>query len=75
MTTRGLKEGDIDRVVDYIDKALKLGKEVVKLSGPKLVDFNKAVNENAEIKAKINTLKEEIENYIRSFPLPGYDKY
>lgn len=75
LTTRGLKEGDIDRVVDYIDKALKLGQEVVKLSGPKLIDFNKVINENTDIQSKMNSLKEEIENYIRSFPLPGYDTY
>ncbi|XP_045772035.1 serine hydroxymethyltransferase isoform X1 [Maniola jurtina] len=75
LTSRGLKEADFDRVVDYIDKALKLAQEITKISGPKLVDFNKLIAENADIKAKINSLKEEIENYSRSFTLPGYEKY
>lgn len=75
LTTRGLKETDIDRVVDYIDKSLKIANEITKVSGPKLADFNKIIEESAEFKAKINNLKEEIENYSRSFPLPGFDQY
>ncbi|XP_045514880.1 serine hydroxymethyltransferase isoform X2 [Pieris brassicae] len=75
LTTRGLKETDIDRVVDYVDKALKLAAEITKISGPKLVDFNKVIEENADIKAKVQNLKESIEQYSRTFPLPGYEDY
>lgn len=75
MTTRGLKETDIDQVVDFIDKALKLACEVTKISGPKLVDFNKAIEENADIKTKVQSMKESIENYSRTFPMPGYENY
>lgn len=75
MTTRGLKENDIDNVVIYIDKALKLAQEITKVSGPKLVDFNKVVEDNAEIKLKVSKLKEEIESYSRKFPLPGLQNY
>ncbi|XP_045497773.1 serine hydroxymethyltransferase isoform X1 [Colias croceus] len=75
LTTRGLKETDIDRVVDFIDQALKLGQEITKISGPKIVDFNKVIEENKEINAKVNSLKENIETYIRAFPLPGYENY
>lgn len=75
LTTRGLKEDDIDRVVDYIDKALKLAKEITAVSGPKLVDFNKVISENVNIQSKINSLKEEIENYSQSFPMPGFEKF
>nr|XP_021190693.2 serine hydroxymethyltransferase isoform X1 [Helicoverpa armigera] len=75
LTTRGMKEADIDRVVDYIDKALKLAQEITKVSGPKVADFNKTIEENTEFKTKINKLKEEIENYSRTFPLPGFETY
>ncbi|KAJ8730002.1 hypothetical protein PYW07_017040 [Mythimna separata] len=75
LTTRGLKETDIDRVVDYIDKALKLAQEITKVSGPKVADFNKTIEESADFKNKIKNLKEEIENYSRSFPLPGFENY
>ncbi|XP_073945472.1 serine hydroxymethyl transferase isoform X2 [Choristoneura fumiferana] len=75
LTTRGFKEEDIDRVVDYIDKSLKLAQEITKISGPKLADFNKVLEENKEIQTKVNKLKEEIENFSRSFPLPGFETY
>ncbi|KAL0893198.1 hypothetical protein ABMA27_014812 [Loxostege sticticalis] len=75
LTTRGMKEADIDRVVDYIDKALTIAKEVVKISGLKLADFNKTIEGNAEFKSKIESLKTEIENYSRTFPIPGIGDY
>lgn len=75
LTTRGMKETDIDRVVDYIDKALKLAQEITKVSGPKVADFNKTIEESADFKNKIKNLKEEIENYSRTFPLPGFEDY
>lgn len=75
LTTRGLKETDIDRVVYFIDKALKLAQEITKVSGPKVADFNKTIEENADFKNKINNLKEEIENFSKSFPLPGFETY
>nr|XP_032519742.1 serine hydroxymethyltransferase, cytosolic isoform X2 [Danaus plexippus plexippus] len=75
LTTRGLKESDFDKVVDYIDKALSLAQEITKSSGPKLVDFNKFIEDNADIKAKINNLKEEVEKYSQSFPLPGLERF
>ncbi|XP_063707173.1 serine hydroxymethyltransferase isoform X2 [Culicoides brevitarsis] len=75
LTTRGLVETDIDVVVDYIDKALKLSKEISAVSGPKLVDFKKACHENETFSAKIKKLKEEIESFSKKFPLPGFDEY
>lgn len=75
LTTRGLVEKDIDQVVDYIDKALTLAKEVSEISGPKLVDFKKALEENAGIKAKIDALRNEIQTYSEKFPMPGYQDY
>lgn len=75
LTTRGLKEADIDRVVDFIDKALKLGQEITKISGPKIVDFNKTVDENADINKKVADLRGEVEKYSATFQLPGYETY
>lgn len=70
-----MKENDIDRVVDYIDKALKLAQEITKISGPKLTDFNKAIEENTDINNKVKSLKAEIEAYSATFSLPGYEDY
>merc|ERR1712033_143072 len=43
LTTRGFKEAEMDRVVAFIDSALKLAVEIQTSSGPKLVDFKAAL--------------------------------
>lgn len=62
----------MDRVVDYIDKALKIAQDVTKVSGPKLQDFNRVVEEDKQFQTKIAKLKDEIQTFSRSFPLPGF---
>jgi glycine hydroxymethyltransferase len=75
LTTRGLMESDMANVVDFIDRALKLSKEIAAVSGPKLVDFKKAVHENEEFVPKIKALRDEVETFSMKFPLPGYEEY
>ncbi|XP_037814535.1 serine hydroxymethyltransferase, cytosolic isoform X1 [Lucilia sericata] len=72
LTTRGLVESDIDAVVEYIDAALKICGEAVKVSGPKLADFHHTVHNNPEIQAKVVALRSEIEKFSEKFPLPGF---
>lgn len=71
LTTRGLKEEDIDKVVDFIHRGLLLSKEITKISGPKLVDFKEALDNNDDIKAKVAALRKEVETFSKKFPLPG----
>ncbi|XP_011337658.1 serine hydroxymethyltransferase, cytosolic isoform X2 [Ooceraea biroi] len=75
LTTRGLVEKDIDKVVDFIDKGLKLSKEVSAISGPKLVDFKKVLTTDKNIQAKVAALKKEVEVFSRQFSIPGYEIY
>lgn len=75
LTTRGLKEADIDNVVDFIDKGLKLAKEISAVSGPKIIDFKKAIHENAEFVEKVSKLRGEVEKFSEQFVLPGYSEY
>lgn len=75
LTTRGMKEGDIDRVVEFIDAGLKLAKEISDISGPKLVDFKNVVHNNKEIVNKVAALKKNVEDFSSSFILPGYPEY
>ncbi|XP_046820566.1 serine hydroxymethyltransferase isoform X1 [Vespa crabro] len=75
LTTRGFKEEDIDKVVNFIHKGLLLSKEISKISGPKLVDFKQVLNTNADIKAKVAALKEEVETFSHQFPIPGIEQY
>lgn len=74
LTTRGLKETDMDTVVDFIDRGLKLSKDIVKVSGGKLVDFKKACHSD-EFAPKIKALRNEVEEYSSKFSLPGYEDY
>lgn len=75
LTTRGLVEKDIDKVVDFIHRGLLLCKEVSKISGSKLVDFKKVLSTNEDIKAKVSALKEEVEAFSKQFPIPGFKEY
>ena len=75
LTTRGLVEEDIDHVVNFIHRGLSLVKEVSRISGPKLVDFKKVLTTDDAIKAKVATLKEEVETFSQQFSIPGLDTY
>lgn len=75
LTTRGLKEEDMDQVVEFIDRALEIAKEASKKSGPKLADFKKLLEEDCEIADKISKLKEEVEDFSDGFCMPGYSDY
>lgn len=73
LTTRGLVESDMDKVVNYIDEGLKLAGEISKASGPKLADFKEKCH--SEFASKIKALRNEVEEYSAKFPIPGYDEY
>lgn len=74
LTTRGLTEKDMDRVVDFIDRGLKLSKEIVAVSGPKLIDVKVACNSD-DFAGKICDLREEVQLFSEQFSLPGYPNF
>lgn len=75
LTTRNLKEADIVKVVEFIDRGLKLAKEINQNApGKLLVDF-KSTLEKAEFQAKIKVIRDDVEKFARQFPLPGYADY
>lgn len=65
----------MDDVVEFIDEALQIAKKAGKISGPKLVDFKKVLQENSEISEEIEKLRDEIQAYSKKFPMPGYEEY
>ncbi|CAO1416893.1 unnamed protein product [Diamesa hyperborea] len=75
LTTRGLVESDIDLVVEFIDRGLKIAKEIGEVSGPKLVDFKTTAHKDEKLAAKIQALRQEIEDFSVKFPMPGYADY
>merc|ERR1712112_40963 len=48
LTTRGLNDEDMDKVVEFLHRAFNLAVEVEKVTGPKLVDWKKRIKEDAE---------------------------
>jgi len=71
ITTRGLEEAHMDKIVVFIDKAVKLAVEIQSVSGPKLVDFKRVV-EDDQFKDKIQSLRTEVETFACNFRLPGH---
>ena len=66
LTSRGFKEEDCIKVVEFIDSVIQIALEIQKKSGPKLVDFIKAMEINKElinIKKNINIFANSFEFY------------
>lgn len=75
LTTRGLVESDMAKVVDFINRGLQLSKEITAVSGPKLVDFKRVLHEDPTLSAKVQALKKEVQAYSEKFPMPGYEEF
>jgi glycine hydroxymethyltransferase len=69
LTSRGYKEQDFERVADLLHKCVVLATDVQSKSGKALKAFKAGVHAHEGIKS----LKEEVETFARSFPMPGFD--
>jgi len=67
MTTRGMLEADMERIAEYLIKAIAVAKKVQEQSGKKLVDFLKALPDNEEVKSQ----GAAVTAWARGFGLPG----
>ncbi|EGG19007.1 Ras guanine nucleotide exchange factor [Cavenderia fasciculata] len=66
LTSRGFKEQDFVKVVEFLDRILKICIDIQTKVGPKLVDFTAALESNQEIKE----IKSQVESFSKQFPLP-----
>jgi len=73
LTTRGMLAEDINTVVGFFHRALTLAVEAQWVSGPKLVDWKKALVEDPGIRVKVQMLKDEVEAFAKGFRLPGHE--
>jgi len=71
LTSRGFKETDFDKVVEFIDRAVCVAKEI-QAKGGKLADFNRCLKTDPEIVAKCDALRKDVQDWSRSFPMPGF---
>ena len=67
LTTRGFKEEDFKQIAYFIDECTVLARDIQKVSGPKLVDFKKTLNETRELKERLENIKSRVNSFAESF--------
>ena len=67
LTTRGMLEPDMEKIAEFLHRAVVLSLKIQETSGKKLVDFVKALEGNEEL----NTLASEVTAFAREFSIPG----
>lgn len=70
LTSRGLREADMDVVADFLHRAAQLSVEIQnETNSTKLKDFTDAIPGNAKVAA----LRKEVENFAIKFAMPSFD--
>ncbi|XP_035210678.1 serine hydroxymethyltransferase, mitochondrial-like isoform X2 [Stegodyphus dumicola] len=72
LTSRNFKEKDFEQVVEFIDQAVKIALEVKKKSGKTVKEFKAYLETDDDIKAKIKSLRSDVEKFASAFPMPGF---
>ncbi|XP_052263047.1 serine hydroxymethyltransferase-like [Dreissena polymorpha] len=75
LTSRNMKEEDFKKIVDFLDKGIKLSKEIQSNCGPTIKEFKTKLEEDEAVRAQISALKAEVEAFAVQFPLPGFDSW
>ncbi|GBG72805.1 hypothetical protein CBR_g12373 [Chara braunii] len=73
LTTRGFLEEDFQRVADFIDEGVQIAvKAKASAPGPKVADFLQYIErEDCPHRADILSLRERVEDFAMTFPIPG----
>lgn len=53
------------------EQYFQIALDAQKLSGPKLVDWNKILVENSSLKKRVEEVKAKVEEFVTHFLLPG----
>jgi len=67
LTTRGFKEQDFIKVAEFLDRSAKIAIATQEKAGKLLKDFLPALEQSEELK----TLKKEVIEFSKKFPMPG----
>lgn len=70
LTTRGLTEGDFDKVAEFFDRAVKIASTIV--PGGKLKDFRAALASGPDDFPELVQLRADVTEFARQFPTIGY---
>ena len=74
LTSRGFREVDFEKTVELIDKAVSIAKEI-QSKGGKLKEFNSILANDADINAKCDALRKEVNDFASTFGMPGFDNH
>lgn len=73
LTTRGFREDDFVKVANFIDLGVKIALDLKRTTPEpaKLKDFVAYANGEGPSREDVKALREEVEAFARSFPMPG----
>lgn len=73
ITTRGMVEEDMDRIVEFVDQGVQIAKRIQSQLGEakKMKDFKEYLDKNKV--AEVEELRESVTAFARSFPVVGFD--
>jgi glycine hydroxymethyltransferase len=74
LTSRNLKEKDMDTVAEFIHRGIALTLEAQVGSGPTVKDFKTKLEADTDVQKKIGALRADVEAFASSFPMPGHDE-
>ena len=61
-------------MVELIDQAVEIAQDAQSKS-KKLKDFHELIRTDPEINSKCDTLRQEVNDFAKSFPMPGHDSH
>ena len=70
LTTRGFVETHFEQIAEFIHEAIKLTIKIQDCSESKLIKH--FLESMPKYQKEINALKENVENFAKSFPMPGF---
>lgn len=75
LTSRNFKNKEFEYVVELLDRACVIAHEAKAKSGKKLSDFKASLQNDADVKAKIEALQKEVNEFSLQFPMPGFEDH
>ena len=67
VTSRGMKENDVEQIVDFIDEVIQLSIEVSKTSGKTIKEFIEEFSKKKEVE----DIKKRVIEFSIKFKMPG----
>uniref|UniRef100_A0A452HJ95 glycine hydroxymethyltransferase n=1 Tax=Gopherus agassizii TaxID=38772 RepID=A0A452HJ95_9SAUR len=74
LTSRRFREADFQKVVAFIDEGISIGLEA-KSKTTKLQDFKSFLLSDAATQSRLADLRQRVETFARSFPMPGFQDH